>query len=391
MVEILTIPPEVLVKHVTALGGSGSGKTFACTSVLENARVPCVVIEGQGDLVTLADSPRLRRRYHPLIFTPLSNLGIPIRIDPLFGLYKRTRKMDEFGRLLGIEHASRTCLEFLGFDPDKNRPMLSFMNTAILGGKLHSLKEMTSFEFMSGIPRHYSWRHDYVQACLAMNNTVKGAMLSGKGWALDTTKLLGRDEHGLPYLSIFYIKHIRDERLRQFIVGSVMQSTFITACAMSGTGLKALDYIDEFSPYMPPPPRNPQAKASLSVIRKEGRKYGLASIFSSQNPGDIDYKALSNSGTWLIGRFSTGQDIGKLKAALKAGDPDIAKAIISRLPSLKPGDMVMYSPDLHKNPVVARAPPLLHKHGEASDSKAEEIIQRTMIDERKLWRSMTTD
>jgi hypothetical protein len=41
---------------------------------------------------------------------------------------------------------------------------------------------------------------------------------------------------------------------------------------------------------------------------KQARAYGLGVVLATQNPVDLDYKALSNTGTWFIGRLQTERD-----------------------------------------------------------------------------------
>jgi hypothetical protein len=67
-------------------------------------------------------------------------------------------------------------------------------------------------------------------------------------------------------------------------------------------------YFDEVFGYAPPFPRNPPTKTPLMTIVKQGRAAGLGAFLATQNPADLDYKGLSNIGTWFIGRLRTGRD-----------------------------------------------------------------------------------
>ena len=80
----------------------------------------------------------------------------------------------------------------------------------------------------------------------------------------------------------------------------------------SGTSdLRALLYMDEVAGYLPPT-ANPPTKKPIMLLLKQARAFGLGVVLSTQNPVDVDYKALSNAGTWLIGRLQTEQDKARL-------------------------------------------------------------------------------
>jgi len=84
-----------------------------------------------------------------------------------------------------------------------------------------------------------------------------------------------------------------------------------------GTGsLRALLYMDELFGYLPPT-ANPPSKVPLLTLLKQARAYGLGLVLSTQNPVDLDYKALSNAGTWFIGRLQTERDKERVLAGLE--------------------------------------------------------------------------
>ena len=49
-------------------------------------------------------------------------------------------------------------------------------------------------------------------------------------------------------------------------------------------------------------------------------------MLSTQNPVDLDYKAMSNAGTWLVGRLQTENDKARVLEGLRsaAGGTDVA-------------------------------------------------------------------
>ena len=107
---------------------------------------------------------------------------------------------------------------------------------------------------------------------------------------------------------------------------------------------QALFYIDEVAPFIPPV-RKPACKSALTLIFKQARKYGVSCLMATQNPGDVDYKAMSQFATWAIGRLSTRQDIKKVYPTVKSIDSKHADQIMDALPSLQAGEFMLLSPD----------------------------------------------
>ena len=94
----------------------------------------------------------------------------------------------------------------------------------------------------------------------------------------------------------------------------------------SGTSdLRALAYMDEVAGYVPPTAAPPAKKPILTIL-KQGRAFGLGLVLSTQNPVDLDYKAMSNAGTWLVGRLQTENDKARVLEGLRsaAGGADIS-------------------------------------------------------------------
>jgi DNA helicase HerA-like ATPase len=114
--------------------------------------------------------------------------------------------------------------------------------------------------------------------------------------------------NGRPRVSIFYIAHLSEPE-RQFIITLLLENMLGWMRTLSGTtSLRALLYIDEMFGYFPPYPRNPPTKEPILRLLKQARAFGLGLILATQNPGDLDYKGLSNAGTWFIGRLQSEND-----------------------------------------------------------------------------------
>lgn len=115
------------------------------------------------------------------------------------------------------------------------------------------------------------------------------------------------DEHGKPRISVFSIAHLNDED-RMFFTSLLLNQMLSWMRRQSGTtSLRAMFYMDEIFGYLPPT-ANPPSKRPLMIMLKQARAFGLGCLLATQNPVDLDYKALSNIGTWFLGRLQTERD-----------------------------------------------------------------------------------
>ncbi len=150
-----------------------------------------------------------------------------------------------------------------------------------------------------------------------------GAWLEGP--PLDVGRLLF-GEDGKPQASIVYLAHLSDEE-RQFIVTLLLSKVVTWMRQQSGTGdLRALVYMDEVFGFVPPT-ANPPAKKPILTLLKQARAFGVGLLLSTQNPVDLDYKAMSNAGTWNVGRLQTERDKARILEALQSatGATDIGE------------------------------------------------------------------
>lgn len=139
-----------------------------------------------------------------------------------------------------------------------------------------------------------------------------------QGDSMDVGQLL-YDPTGKPRVSVVSIAHLSDAE-RQTVVALLLNEVIAWMRSQSGSSsLRALLYIDELFGFMPPV-ANPASKAPLLTLMKQARAYGLGVVLSTQNPVDLDYKGLSNAGTWFIGRLQTEQDKNRLLSGLLAAD-----------------------------------------------------------------------
>ena len=135
------------------------------------------------------------------------------------------------------------------------------------------------------------------------------------------------DATGRPRVSVFSIAHLGDAE-RMFFVSLLMNQMVGWMRRQSGTtSLRAVLYMDEILGYFPPV-SNPPSKAPLLTLLKQGRAFGLGVVLATQNPVDLDYKGLANTGTWFLGRLQTERDKARVLDGLEgtAGGLDRAEA-----------------------------------------------------------------
>ncbi len=127
-----------------------------------------------------------------------------------------------------------------------------------------------------------------------------------RGDPLDIASLLWTPE-GKPRISIVSVAHL-DEAERMFFLTMLLNETVAWVRSQTGSSsLRALLYIDEVFGYLPPTAK-PPTKPPLLTLLKQARAFGFGVVLSTQNPVDLDYKALSNAGTWFLGRLQTERD-----------------------------------------------------------------------------------
>ena len=149
---------------------------------------------------------------------------------------------------------------------------------------------------------------DRFKLAMSLNNLLASPSFAAwlEGDALDIQKLFYTDS-GKPRLAIISIAHLSDEE-RMFFVTILLNEVLAWMRAQPGTSsLRALLYMDEVFGYFPPT-ANPPSKQPMLTLLKQARAFGLGCVLATQNPVDLDYKGLSNTGTWFLGRLQTERD-----------------------------------------------------------------------------------
>ncbi len=138
------------------------------------------------------------------------------------------------------------------------------------------------------------------------------------GAPLDIERMLWTPA-GASRAAVLSLHHLTETE-RQFAITLTLSKLISWMRTKPGTGeLRALVYIDEVMG-LAPPVGNPPTKKPILTLLKQARAFGIGLVLSTQNPVDLDYKAISNAGTWLIGRLQTEQDKNRLVDGLRSAD-----------------------------------------------------------------------
>jgi hypothetical protein len=264
-----------------------------------------------------------------VIYTPGSNAGIPVSILKSFAA--PSQEILDDAELLR-ERVNTMVTSLLGLvgveaDPIKNREHI--LLSTILD---HTWKARQDLDLVTliqqiqtppvakiGVLDLDSFYPSKERFALAMqiNNLLAAPGFSAwlEGEALDVGQML-HSPGGKPRLAIFSIAHLNDAE-RMFFVTLLLSQTLGWVRAQSGTtSLRAILYMDEIFGYFPPV-ANPPSKQPLLTLLKQARAFGLGVVLATQNPVDLDYKGLANTGTWFIGRLQTERDKARVLEGLE--------------------------------------------------------------------------
>lgn len=172
---------------------------------------------------------------------------------------------------------------------------------------------------------------DRMTLAMSLNNILAAPAFQSwrEGQALDIQSLLFTPD-GRPRHSVFYLAHLADSE-RMFFVTLLLSAVETWMRTQKGTTtLRALLYMDEIFGYLPPT-ANPPSKQPLLRMLKQARAFGLGILLATQNPVDLDYKALSNTGTWFIGKLQTERDKNRLLDGLESLAGGFSRAEMDKL------------------------------------------------------------
>ncbi|QGG94202.1 ATP-binding protein [Actinomarinicola tropica] len=380
--ERLDHDADDLTTHGVIVGMTGSGKTGLGVVLIEEALrngIPTLVLDPKGDMTNLAlrfpgltpdeFAPWVPEGSDPAetatswadglaswaldgshvqgladasrvtVYTPGSSAGVPL---DLIGSLAAPTTDDAESIAAEIEGLISSLLSLVGItaDPLSSREHILLTNLVAkawsdgqsldLGMLVHQvqdppLRKLGVLELDTFYPAA-----DRTSLALKLNGLLASPSFAAwtEGVPVDIGRMLSTD--GGAVCSVVYLAHLSDEE-RQFVVTLLLTKLVTWMRGQSGSpGLRALVYMDEVFGFVPPTAM-PPAKQPILTILKQARAYGVGMVLSTQNPVDLDYKAISNAGAWMIGRLQTERDVGRLEEGLAAssGEVDVAALSVS--------------------------------------------------------------
>ncbi|MBI5157095.1 MAG: ATP-binding protein [Acidimicrobiia bacterium] len=371
-----------LVTHGVIVGMTGSGKTGLGMIYLEEALrsgIPALILDPKGDMTNLLltfpdlapkdfepwvdttvasdgkdaaalaaetaetwragladwglsgkDIAALRSRVGMTVYTPGSTAGVPLDVLGSLSAPKTKGGTDAEAMRDEIEGLASGMLALVGVESDplsgREHILLSnIIEQAWVAGddltlehliaRVHRppMRKLGVFEMDTFFP-------EKDRLALAMRLNTLLASPSFQAWRsgppLDPATLLW-DATGRPQAAVLYLAHLSDDE-RQFVVTMVLSRLITWMRSQPGTGdLRVLVYMDEVFGFVPPTAMPPAKKPILTLL-KQARAFGVGMLLSTQNPVDLDYKAMSNAGTWCIGRLQTERDKARILEALQS-------------------------------------------------------------------------
>jgi len=405
--EPIFLPVKALNKHISVFGQSGSGKTVACKIIIEEAiskaNIPAIIIDPQGDISCLAmveDYEKLKpygiteefynqykNKIEVVIFTPASEKGIPLSINPLV---MPPQELDREEKILAIDGIATTMAHVLGYrlSSEKGAAVKAYLVSLfeqclekdILIADFEMLIDLIKTEevYLSSSIRSLLSAKEKESLIKRIKSVTVGApsLVFNLGPKLSVQTLIKSTDPNKIRIAIIFLNTLSNLRLRELYITTLAQSLYTYIRSNPSTEPQLIFYIDELAgppQLIPPHPKNPPTKQWLQLLFKQGRKFGLSMLVATQNISDVDYKAFGQVSTFLFGRFVTPQDLRIVDNMLQS-HPE-ARFIIDQLPKFRSGEFYVLSPDVFKAPIHILTRRLYTIHKTLSDEDVARMYE----------------
>jgi hypothetical protein len=254
------------------------------------------------------------------IYTPGSDAGLPLTVLRSLDAPPPAVRDNSDAMRERVSAAAAGLLTLLGIEADPIRSREHILLSNLLDQAWRSGRSLTMAQLIHEI-QSPSFNKvgvmdletifpaaERLTMAMTVNNVLASPSFAAwmEGEPLNVQRLLYTPE-GKPRVSVISIAHLSD-RERMFFLTILLNEVLAWMRSQSGTSsLRALLYMDELFGYLPPT-ANPPTKTPLLTLLKQARAFGLGLVLATQNPVDLDYKALSNAGTWFLGRLQTERD-----------------------------------------------------------------------------------
>jgi len=406
-------PVELSIKsmqrHFACFGSSGSGKTVASKVLVEEFgrnKIPVIAFDPQGDIASLAASADYdslveygidRELYDSftdktevLIWTPGSSKGLPLCINPL--QFDGMEKFSKEDQLRFLSATAKNIAGLLGYDLDTDDgksvdSVLTEIFSYCIENNIRLEKFKNLISILKDMPDDV---HDTVelictpklikelQRKVSLLTTGSRRLIFETGTPANIDTLLGmHSDKDKTRISVIYLNTLSTQEEKEFFVSSITQLMYqwMLLHPLQGgqEGLQCLYYLDEIAPYIPPV-KKPACKESLMLLFKQARKYGIGCLIATQNPGDIDYKAIAQFSTTNLGSLTQKQDLKKVQPRLESSITEDSDRVMSKLPGLAPGHFMLISPDYNNKVLEITTRRLLTQHITLSEDKLNHYI-----------------
>jgi len=378
-----------LTTHAMIIGMTGSGKTGLGVDLIEEAaidNIPSIIIDPKGDMGNLClafenltpeefapwvepnrdpkavakmwreglsssfqDIVRVKKfaTLKKTIYTPGSSAGVGVNILGSFDAPSTEVLSDNDTFVSLINTTVSSLLALLNIEADSLNSKEHLLLSNIFYHYYSAAKSLTMEELIGAVAsppfekvgilslKSFYPQNERMKLAMALNGIISSISFASwiEGEPLDIQKML-YDEDGKAKIAIFNIAHLNDKE-RMFFVTLLLNAYISWMRKQRGTSsLKSILYMDEIFGFFPPS-KNPPSKKPMLLLLKQARAFGTGVVLSTQNPVDIDYKAISNIGTWFIGKLQTKQDIQRVLDPLAAKSNLTKEEITHRLTTLK--------------------------------------------------------
>ena len=272
---------------------------------------------------------QLRKNVDMAIYTPGSNSGLPVSVLQSFNAPDQALIDDIDLYRERVQSTATGILTLLGIDADPVASREHILISKLLDNAWREGRSLDVAGLIGEIQNppitkvgvmnldSFFPAKDRFELAMSLNNLLAAPGFEAwmQGTPLNAKNLLYTEE-GKPRISVMSIAHL-DDAQRMFFVSMLLNELIGWMRAQQGTSsLRAILYMDEIFGYMPPV-ANPPSKTLFLTLLKQARAYGLGLVLATQNPVDLDYKGLSNTGTWFIGRLQTERDKARVMEGLE--------------------------------------------------------------------------
>lgn len=272
---------------------------------------------------------QLRKNVELSIYTPGSNSGVPVSVLQSFSAPDQALIDDIDLYRDRVQSTATGILTLLDIDADPVSSREHILISRLLDNAWREGRDLDVPGLITEIQNPPITRvgvmnldsffpaKDRFTLAMRLNNLLAAPGFEAwmQGTPLNAKNLLYTEE-GRPRISVMSIAHL-DDAQRMFFVSMLLNELIAWMRAQQGTSsLRAILYMDEIFGYMPPV-ANPPSKTLFLTLLKQARAYGLGLVLATQNPVDLDYKGLSNTGTWFIGRLQTERDKARVMEGLE--------------------------------------------------------------------------